>query len=293
MLFNPRRLAVRCLGLLCCAALAAVAGVAEANEPLLPGEITQRPIRKPTFDPEAEKKDLYAAIEEGAVDYKMIMQGAQKGTLLLENKTEAPVTVEMPASLVGVQIFPQFGDTGGFGDTGTGGGGGGGGQQSVGGGAGGGGFGGGGGGFGGGPAAGGGGFFSIPAEKAIAVPLNTVCLEYGKREPSPRSTYMLVKTEEYTEDETLQELLVLIGRGNVNADVAQAAAWHVSSKLSWYDLASKTNNNFGAAGPKNLFSPAHIMAAQNLTSMAAAKARVDASEQPREQIPSRVNLLSR
>lgn len=290
MLFNPRRLVVRGLGLLCCAAVVASAGLAQANEPLLPGEITQRPIRKPTFDPDAEKKDLYAAIEEGDVEYKMIMQGAQKGTLLLENKTEAPLSVEMPASLVGVQIFPQFGDTGGgFGDTGgTGGASGGGGQQSVGGGAGGG-FGGAGGGFGGGPSAGGGGFFSIPAEKAIAVPLNTVCLEYGKREPSPRSTYMLVKTEEYTEDGTLQELLVLIGRGKVDSDVAQAAAWHVSSKLSWYDLATKTNNNFGAAGPRKLFSPAHIMAAQNLTALAVSKAREDASdEQPREQIPSRV-----
>lgn len=56
MLFNPRRLVVRGLGLLCCAAVVASAGLAQANEPLLPGEITQRPIRKPTFDPDAEKK---------------------------------------------------------------------------------------------------------------------------------------------------------------------------------------------------------------------------------------------
>ena len=114
----------------------------------------------------------------------------------------------------------------------------------------------------------------------IAVKLNTVCLEYGKREPSSRSTYKLVKVEEYSDDQTLHNLLALVATGRVNRDVAQASAWHISSKMSWAELASKVNNKFGAAGPRRLFSDAHLFAAQNVVAMAKAKAKQDKENQP-------------
>ena len=265
----------------------------QGGEQLLPGSITQRPMKKLTFDPNAEQKELFAAIEEGTVEYKMVMQNSKEGVLLLENKTQAPISLELPHSIVGVQIFPQFGAAGGgtFGATGGAGGAGGagGGQQAVGGGMGGGMAGGG-----TGMGMGGGGFFSIPAEKAVAVPIHSVCLEYGKREPSSRSTYMLMKPEDYTQDKTLQELIGLVAQGRIDRDVAQAAAWHVSSKLSWQDLATKTVNNFGAAGPRSMFSPAHIAAAQNLVSLAVAKARAEKTEEPQETpVPARVSRTTR
>lgn len=260
------------------------------------GEARKRPIKKLTFDPAAKKVELFSGIEDGAIEYKMIMKNSKEGMLLLENKTDEAISVGMPTALVGVQIFPQFGGAGGGGGAGGQGGQGGGqggGQQAVGGGGQGGG-GQGGGGFGGGQGGGGGGgFFSIPAEKVIAVPLNTVCLEYGKREPSARSTYKLIRPEEYSDSKTLHELLVLVASGRINQDVAQASAWHVSSKMSWAELASKVNNKFGAAGPRRLFSNAHLFAAQNVVAAAKAKAAEDKDEQPRENIPSRTSRVSK
>lgn len=225
------------------------------------GKLSQRPIKKLSFDPKAEQVELFSAIEQEIVDYTMIMQDSKEGTLFIENKTDKPVSVQMPLSLVGVQVLPQF-DDGLSGGSSTGGGGGA--QQSVGGG--------GQTGFGGGMNTGGAGFFSIPAQKMIAVPLKTVCLEYGKKEPTPKAEYKLVRAEEFTEDATLQELLVLIGTGKINQDVAQAAAWHISNKMSWAELASKTRNNLGPAGPQRFFSDAHLFAAQNIVATAQAKA---------------------
>ncbi len=262
------------------------------------GESRKRPIKKLTYDPSAEKVELFAGIEEGSIEYKMIMKNSKEGMLLLENKTSETISVGMPAALVGVQIFPQFGaggaggGLGGGGGLAGGGGQGGGGQQAVGGG-GGGGLGGGGGGFGGGQQGGGGGFFSIPAEKVIAVPLNTVCLEYGKREPTARSTYKLIRPEEFSDNETLHELLAMVSMRRINRDVAQASAWHLSSKMSWAELASKVNNKFGASGPRRLFSDAHLFAAQNVVAAAKAKAMENKDEQPREKKSPRTSRVSR
>jgi len=258
------------------------------------GEARRRPIKKLSYDPAAKKVELFAGIEDGSIDYKMIMKNSKEGTLLLENKTDEAISVGMPAALVGIHVLPQIGlGGGGLGGQGGGGqGGGGGGQQAVGGGGGGGGQQ-GGGGFGGGQGGGGGGFFSIPAEKVISVPLHTVCLEYGKREPTGRSTYKLIRPEEYSDNEVLHELLALIASGRINRDVAQASAWHISSKMSWAELASKVNNKFGAAGPRRLFSNAHLYAAQNVVAVAKAKAVENKNEAPRKKTQPRTSRVSR
>ncbi len=240
------------------------------------GKLSQRPIRKLSYDPNAEKVELFEGIESEVVEYTMIMKDSKEGTLFLENKTDEVISVEMPKAIVGIQVLAQF-DDGLGGGTGGAGGAGGGGQQPVGGGAGG-----GGGGIGGfnAGAGGGGGFFSIPANKMIAVPLNTVCLEHGKKEPTPVAEFKLVKPEEYTENVALQELLVMIASGKVNKDVAQAAAWHLSNDMSWAELAAKTENNFGPAGPRRVFSNAHLYAAQNLVAVAVAKSREEETDEP-------------
>ncbi len=261
------------------------------------GETKGRPIKKLTYDPSAPKVELFAGIENGKIDYKMIMKNSKEGTLLIENKTDKPISVGMPPALVGIHVLPQFGagGAGGLGGGGLGGGGlgggGGGGQQAVGGGNQGGGL--GGGGFGGGQG-GTNGFFSIPAEKVISVPLNTVCLEYGKREPTGRSIYKLIRPEEYSDNKVLHELLALIASGRINRDVAQASAWHISSKMSWAELASKVNNKFGAAGPRRLFSNAHLYAAQNVVAAAKAKAMENGeTDSNRGEVSPRTSRVSR
>lgn len=239
----------------------------------------KRPITKPKFDPSAERVELFEGIEKGLFKVRVLPKDSKKGKLLIENMTDKPLTVELPESFVAQQQTlkqPQGqgggggGTGGGFGGGGQGGGGfggRGGGQGFGGGGRGGGGFGGGGGGFGGG----GGGFFSIPAEKVVAMPYRSVCLEHGKKEPNIRMTYGLVRTEEYTKDERLVELLSLVASRNIDSKIAQAAAWHITDKMSWDQLANKQVKHL-VGRPTPYFHPRQLQAAQQLLALAKSRA---------------------
>lgn len=281
-LFCRALLAASCLALLLCAAETQAA--------------KKGYIKKLTVDPNAPKIGLFEGMEEGALDVKMVAKDAQGGNLLVENKTDAPLTVEMPQGFVGVPVLAQIGGGGGFGGGGGlgggVGGGGGGGQQAVGGG-GGGGLGGGGlgGGLGGG--GGGGGFFSIPPEKTVLVPYGSVCLEFGKAEPRPRSKYKIVPVEEYTEDASLQELIKLVGTGKIHPDIAQPAAWNLGSDMTWQQLAGLKYDRIGVPDTPQ-FSRAHLFKAQELVSLAVGKAkeRAEAEEDADvAPIPSRVSRV--
>lgn len=244
-------------------------------------------------DPNAEVVELFEGIESGQIEYKMIMRDAKQGNLLLSNTTEETFNVQLPEGFVGVPVLGQpggfggggfgGGGQGGFGGGGLGGQGGGGGQQAVGGG-GGGGLGGGGGfgGAGGAGGAGGGGFFSVPPDKTVLVPLKTVCLEYGKKEPTTRTKFQLVSVEQYTEDAAAQELVRMIGSGRINSDIAQASAWHQFSGLSWQYLATKTKSMYSK---EPLFRADIVRAASQLTSAANGRARARAEQQGESQTP--------
>ena len=239
-------------------------------------------IKKLTFDPNAPQIEMFDGIEEGAIDVKMIPKNAEGGNLIVENKTDAPLSVELPAGFVGVPILAQgYGDSGGGGGQGQGGGG----QQSVGGG--------GGGGLGGGNqgGGGGGGFFSIPPEKSVLVPYGSVCLEHGKAEPRPQSNYKIIPIEEYTEDPTLQELIKLVGTGRIHPSVAQLAAWNIANDMSWRELAALKYDRIGVPDVPQ-FSRAQLFKAQELVSIAVRKAKERDEEPPADPKP-RVSRVSR
>jgi hypothetical protein len=259
--------------------------------------VSKRPITRPKFDPNADRVPLFQGIEQGTFDVKIIARDEKGGNVLIENKSKKPLTVKLPDAFVGVQVLKQFGmgaggmgggmgGMGGGGMGGMGGGGMGGGGQAMGGGMGGGGMGGGGmggmggGGMGGGGmGGGGGGFFSIPPEKVVKVPYKSVCLEHGKKEPSPRMVYRMVPVEKYTKDPVLQELVRMVGTGRINQQVAQAAAWHLSSKMSWGQLASKTIRRIGLRSVP-YFHPAALRGAQMMVAQAGARARERAKHAP-------------
>ena len=254
---------------------------------------SKRPITKPKFIPSAEKVKLFEGMEKGQLSVRVIAKNSKIGKILVENKTDKPLTVQLPKSFVGVQVLKQVAPPGGgMGGGGIGGGYGGGnqgggvggGQQPFGGGFGGGGYGGGGlggGGLGGG-GYGGGGFFSVPPERVVAVPYNSVCLAHGKPEPSPRANYRIVKVEDFTKDRALQELITLVGTRRINVQTAQAAAWHLTDKMSWRQLAMKTQKRLGGVGARPYFAPAHIYGAQRLIAQAAAEARKDKKDKKPE-----------
>jgi hypothetical protein len=246
-------------------------------------------ITKLTLDPEAPVVELFAGMESGQLESKLIMKNEFSGNLLIENKTDGPLTVKMPDSFVGVHVLNQFGG-GGFGGGGLGGGQqGGGGAQAAGGGAGGGL---GGGGLGGGGAAGGGGgFFSIPPEKVVRLPFNSVCLEHGKPTPRPRMDYVIRPVDEFSQDPLLRELLVMISTERVSQKAGQAAAWHLSSGKSWQELAAMLDDHVGRPDTPH-FTYADLQTAQVLLANAKVRAeqrkeREAAEPRPAEPAPVR------
>jgi hypothetical protein len=237
----------------------------------------KKPIRNPKFDPAAEQVDLFEAVDAKQVTVKLVPKDAMGGTVLIENKTDKPLTIKVPDAVAGVSIHSQMGGMGGLGGMGGGGGGmgggGGGGQQAQGGGmgGGGGGMGGGGGGMGGG-GQGGGGFFSIPPEKVIAVSFNSVCLEHGKPEPGPSSKYTIVPISRLSKDPVLHQLLAAVGTGKVDPQAAQAATWHLTDKMSFEELAAKTEEHLGEIASTPYFTRSQLLMAQQLLAQAEARA---------------------
>ena len=300
MRLNSQRLAavavIAGLGLLCSA------GMASDKEKSSRPTKRYAPITRPAYIPAAPHVELFQGMEEGQLETKVIAKGPFGGNLLITNKTDQPITVDMPQAFATVHVLKQFGGGGGLGGGGLGGGGlgggglgggglGGGGQQNQGGGIGGGGGGLGGGGLGGGGLGGGGvggggqGFFSIPPEKTVKLPYVSVCLEHGKADPTPQASYKIVPLEDYTQDETLRQLITMVGSGRLPAQAAQAAVWSRTDNMSWQELASKAKFDV-VRGKVPYFQTNELRAAQMIVATAegrakeAAKARGEQPEQP-------------
>lgn len=183
-----------------------------------------------------EEVEMFAAIGSGAIEVKMIPQDSKGGNLIIKNKSDKPLSIKMPEAFAGVPVAAQFGGGGGGGGQFGGGGGG---QQGIGGG-GGGGFGGAGGG--GGMGGGGGGFFNVPAGKEAKLKFVSVCLEHGKKDPTPNVPYEIRPLESFTSNPEVIELIKMFGRGEIDARQqasVQAATWHLANGLSWEKLSQK------------------------------------------------------
>jgi hypothetical protein len=229
-----------------------------------------------TLDPKAPHVALFDGMSDGKLTVKVVAKDPFGGTVYIENPSKQPITVELPESFVTVPILRQVGG----GNRGGGGAGGAGGAAQ----AGGGGFGGagmgGGGGFAGG---GGGGMFSIPPEHTAKVPFHSVCLEHGKADPDPTTLLKLVPVSEYTKDEQLSALISLIARNAIDPQVAQAAAWHLSNKMSWDDLAAKQSTEIGSTD-QPYFTSQTLFQAQQLVVDARGFARERAEKMAKDKL---------
>ncbi len=96
---------------------------------------------------------------------------------------------------------------------------------------------------------GGGGFFNVPAEKGATMKVaaekttqfkvGLLCLEHGKRNPTPKVPYELRPIETFTSKPGVADLMVMFGQGKIDQRSAQAAAWHLNNGMSWQTLAAK------------------------------------------------------
>jgi hypothetical protein len=242
-------------------------------------------ITKPSYDPKAKSVELLSAMESGEIKVQLIMKDSTEATVLVENTTKEPLNVRLPEAFVGVLAQVDGGDPFGGGGGGNNGGNQGGGF--------GGGFGGGGGGFGGG---GGlfnvpperGDIFNVPAERIGAVKIAGVCLEHGKPDPNPRVKYLLKPVEAFSSDPALKQMLRLFGQKAINQRVAQAAAWHIASKMSWRELADKKIKRLGGAPPQPYFSAQELASAVRLVEAAKVAAEEEAKKAPRTSSPGEI-----
>lgn len=258
------------------AAVVCAANLAPSADAAEPAANKVRTYLKTTFDPDAERVELFAGMESGSLESWLIPENEHFGHVFIENKADKPLTVELPASVVAVNNLKQFnfgnnnnnGNNGGlFGGIGQNQGQTGGGQQNQ--------------NVGGGLQPNGGNqqnnqngffnnnragnnnFFSIPPQSRVRLDFHSVCLNYGMRTPSERHRYSLVETDKYTQDEKLKELLALVGTGKIDSDVSQAVAWHLTDGMSYEQLAGLEQYHFGGRVTA-LFQPQDLQQAVKL-----------------------------
>ena len=225
---------------------------------LAPGVVLAAQRRSKTkpgqYNPDDQTVEMFKAIDAGQIEVKLIPKDATQCNVLIKNKTNKPLNVQLPEAFAGVPVLAQMG-MGGGGMGGMGGGGNSGMNQGFGGGMGGGGM--GGGGMGGGQGGGQGGFFNIAPEKVGKLPCPTVCLEHGKRDPRPAVPYVIKPIESFTDKAEVHELCRLLGRGLVPQRAAQVAAWHLNNGMSLQELAAK-QLRFADGSSRPYFSPQEI-----------------------------------
>ena len=196
------------------------------------------------YNPDHKTVEMFEAIENGAIGVKLIPKDSTQCRMMIENKGDKPLNVQLPKAFAGVPVLAQINNRGNRG--------GGGGDQGL-----------GGGGMMGGM---GGGFMNIPPEKVGKLQITTVCLEHGKKEPRAAIPYEIKPIESFTERPGVRELLEMLGSGKIGQRAAQVAAWHLNNDMSFQDLAAKQIRSGHVSRP--YFSRQEIQAGMRITAMA-------------------------
>jgi hypothetical protein len=199
--------------------------------------------------PVAKTVELFEAMKSDQIGVKFIPKNANSANLIIENKTKEPLQVQVPEAFAGVPVILNQAAAADAG-------------QGLGGGQ-------------GGPA------FNIAAEKTRRIEVPCLCLEHGKRDPTPKMAYEIKPIEALTTKSETVALIKRYARGDVNVKAAQAAAWHLENGMSWQQLASKKITHL--LGPDQpYFNERELTVAVNLVRDATAKAKEAATFSPVE-----------
>ena len=169
----------------------------------LPGLAADRISAKPTKIDKLNSLGLFSAMQAGQIEVQFIPKNSKQATILVRNNTKKPLTIQMPAVFAGVPVLHQFGGCGMMG-----------------------------GGM-------GGGMFNLAPEKVRKLRVTTVCLEHGKKEPNPRTKYVMIPIEMFPQKAEVLELGKMLSTGKLDQTAAQAAVWHYTDGMSWNQLARK------------------------------------------------------
>lgn len=226
------------------ARLAALAAVAVVVSPLAASDEIKGVTE---FNPQDETVELFAGIEQGKLEVKLIPRDSTQCRVLIANKTDKPLNVSLPGAFAGVPVLAQrqlqpgnlqqgtpgatsnapqqlgignqFGNNQRIGNQGN-------------------------------PLFNMGGPgnnrmpqrgrmqpnfapFNVAPENVAQLRLASVCLEYGKPNPRPKMSYTIQPIQSATEKPEVEALCQMLGRGQVSQRAAQAAAWHLANAMSW------------------------------------------------------------
>jgi hypothetical protein len=216
--------------------------------------------------------ELYEAVEAGQVSIKFIPASAVKANVLIENMTDRVMHIELPDAIAAVPVLAQLGLGQNAGQNGGG-------AQTQ--------------GVGGGLNAGNGmqpgrgfgngfgnaagnnpqrgqadgfgmGLMRLAPQQTRKLTATTVCLEQGKPEPHPRIAYQMIPIEGFTSDAGVIELCRRLGRGEVEPQAAQAAAWHLANELTWEQLAQLNRIESRYLGNVRFFTPSELARAKEV-----------------------------
>jgi len=124
----------------------------------------------------------------------------------------------------------------------------------------------------------GGGLFNVAPEKAGKLKVINVCLEHGKKDPSPRVAYEIKPIDAMTKDPKVVEVVKMLR--DVDQHVVQAAAWHAANGMSWEELAQKIGVKHLNGSTEPYFTHEQLLAATKVTAEAAHRAEERKSNSP-------------
>ncbi|WP_417382914.1 hypothetical protein [Gimesia sp.] len=216
------------------------------------------PMTTLSLQPDAPQVELFEGIEKQQLGARVYPMSAYSSSVFISNLTTEPLTVKVPAAVSSVHILAQAGPNPGLLQPLQGG------QTQV----------------GDSQAVGGNlnpvgnnqnfdfnGLFTIPPEKTVKLKLSSVCLEHGKPCPSSLKTYELRPIESQVKDKALVMVLQKYNPKHDDLEMVQAIAWHLSSHLSWQELASKKKHQT-VGGGVSYFTPAQLIAAKKVVELA-------------------------
>lgn len=201
--------------------------------------------------------ELFAGVASGEIEVKFIPKDELQAHVMITNKLDQPISVQLPEVFAGVPALAQRrgGGNNRNGNNSQ--------QQAIGGGMGGRGM--------------GMGIFSIPSEKTRQFDVPTVCLEYGKLTPTPATPYEIVPLDAFTDQPEIVALLSAFANNGLDQQATQAAVWHLANGVAWDELAVKqyVNDDFTTG---NWFSQQELAAAIRLATEAKIYAEVHESQ---------------
>ena len=225
------------------------------------------------YNPDDSSVEMFQAMKDGQIEVKFIPKDSSQANVLITNKSDKPLNVQLPEAFAAVPVLAQL--VAAAAPVAAGGGGmmGGGMNQGMGGGMG------GGGGMMGGGMGGGMGMMNIPAEKVAKFKVTCVCLEHGKVEPRPAVPYRVIPIDEFTKSPGVRELCTLLGAGKIKQRIAQASAWNLNNAMGWDVLAAKRIEYIGGASDP-YFNEQELREAISLSTEATVMAEQQRQEAP-------------